>query len=985
MRILCVAEKPSQAKAVVQILGNGQTTMRNGPSTFNKNYDFQYRIDGTFVAATMTSVSGHLTELDFPDSMRKWHSCDPVSLFTAGLQRRVDDKLEKVERNLKQEARTATHLYIWTDCDREGEAIGSEIAQVCRAVNPRLTVRRARFSSVLPQEIHTAMQNIGTLDPRLVDAVEARVELDLRIGAALTRFQTLRLQSQFEAVKDKLVSYGPCQFPTLGFVVDQFLRVESFVAEPFWFIYLMHQTEGDGAATFTWKRTRLFDQEAALALYAQCVGVHSVRVDSVRARAKEKWRPLPLTTVELQKCCSRFLRISPDAVMTLAEQLYNQGFISYPRTETDQFDRAMNLQELVNKLTLMPQHLGDYARRLAAGEFRWPRAGRNNDKAHPPIHTVAAAPNLTGDLKRVYDFVARRFLACCSDNAKGQATEVDVSVGPERFSTAGLMITQRNYLDIYTFDRWAESTVPVYTQGQTFEPTVLELRTGETTAPRLLREADLVDAMDKNGIGTDATHAEHIKKIIDREYIFKAPDGSLTPSTLGIGLKEGYDAIGLELSLCKPYLRRQTERELRQICLGAKQKAAVLRESLELYRAVYLRTVEQVSALEAALSRCLRQQPRNHPDAAWTPRAAAPSVCTCPAGDGTWTLRALQNSARWMVGCSGYPQCRRAVWIPECVSQVSVSQEDCPLCAAAPSGPCKFLEVTFRPGSTPPVVPQKYRACVRGCDELINELFDLRGATASASAAAPGRAPSRPLSAQSGYGVEPVVHQSMSSARPPPSATTTPLSDNPLCNCGTLSVQRTTMKEGANKGRSFFCCSRPQDARCDFFQWVDQPTGPSHAFSHSSTSSFSSSSAFTPSFADQPAVKPKCRCGLFAALRQKTAQGENHGREYYACTKSFQGCGFVCWKDEVDAYIARGATGLPASGSSGDRAAGQCYKCGQSGHWARDCSAQNPGAAAGASFSAAAPRKRGRGRGVAKTRGTRGRGRARSAAASSST
>ncbi|KAJ1937630.1 DNA topoisomerase, partial [Linderina macrospora] len=236
----------------------------------------------------------------------------------------------------------------------------------------------------------------------------------------------MRLQSRFNEVKDRLVSYGPCQFPTLGFVVDQFLRVESFVPETFWFLFLEHKKD-DGRAVFTWKRTRLFDQETCFALYAKCVQEPTVRIVSVRSRPKEKWRPLPLTTVELQTCCAKFLRMSPDTIMSVAEGLYNQGFISYPRTETDQFDKNMDLMGTVTKLTQF-QLLAAYAQRLVNGEFRWPRNGKNNDKAHPPIHPVAPGNNLTGDAKRVYEFVTRRFLACCSDNAKGQATEVDAEM-----------------------------------------------------------------------------------------------------------------------------------------------------------------------------------------------------------------------------------------------------------------------------------------------------------------------------------------------------------------------------------------------------------------------------------------------------------------------------------------------------------------------------------------------------------------------------
>ncbi|KAJ1952412.1 DNA topoisomerase, partial [Linderina pennispora] len=318
MRILCVAEKPSQAKSIVAILSNGSSRTRNGCSKYNKNHDFEYRINGSFTPATMTSVLGHVLELDFTGDFRKWQACNPQQLFTAPLVTGTSEKLQDTARNVEQEARTATHLYIWTDCDREGEGIGSEVAQLCRKANPRIVVKRAHFSSVLPQEIHQAMQSPRELDMQLVAAVEARTELDLRIGSALTRFQTLRLQSRFEPIKDRLVSYGPCQFPTLGFVVDQFLRVERFVPEPFWLLFLEHQ-KPDGRAVFSWKRTRLFDQHACFAIYMQCVQSPTVRIVSVRSRPKEKWRPLPLTTVELQTCCARFLRMSPDSIMGVAE------------------------------------------------------------------------------------------------------------------------------------------------------------------------------------------------------------------------------------------------------------------------------------------------------------------------------------------------------------------------------------------------------------------------------------------------------------------------------------------------------------------------------------------------------------------------------------------------------------------------------------------------------------------------------------------
>lgn len=250
-------------------------------------------------------------------------------------------------------------------------------------------------------------------------------------------------------------------------------------------------------------------------------------------------------------------------------------------------------------MSLINMHTGDatwgqFATNLATdGGFDTPRRGKKNDAAHPPIHPTKHAPNLTGDDQRVYDLITRRFLACCSKDARGMETKVDIDVAGEGFTAKGLVITERNYLDVYTYDKWKANLLPNFVLGEQFEPTSIELKPGRTTAPNLLSEADLVSLMDKNGIGTDATIAEHISKIIDREYVIKHRVGSverLLPSNLGVGLVKGYDAIGFDRSLTKPYLRRLTEFRMAQVCDGSRTKAQMLEESLDEYRAVFIRT-----------------------------------------------------------------------------------------------------------------------------------------------------------------------------------------------------------------------------------------------------------------------------------------------------------------------------------------------------------------------------------------------------------
>lgn len=594
MRILCVAEKPSIARSITEILSGNRFETRPSRNRYIKNFDFDYRLPPSpqLVHFTVTSVLGHLTSTDFGSNHKKWGSCDPFSLFDAPINRFVDPDRKSIEANLQSEAHRADKLMIWTDCDREGEHIGYEIVTACRSRNSRIVVLRARFSAIIPAQIHQACQNAGELDMRQVHAVEARMELDLRIGAALTRFQTLGLQPRFQQLRDSIISYGPCQFPTLGFVVDQYDKVKAFVPEPFWYIHVLFERD-DAKVEFKWKRHRLFDYHAAFVLHEMCTDDPQATVKEVNLKPTVKWKPLPLTTVELQKSGSRLLHMTPKTVLDIAEKLYQKGLVSYPRTETDQFDRDFDFMTLIEK-QINDTQWGPFAIKLKdEGGFETPRNGKKNDKAHPPIHPTAHANNLAPDEKRVYEFITRRYLACCSKNATGKTTTVAINIAGEEFTATGLVVIERNYLEVYVYEKWNGNILPDFQLGEEFLPNLCELIEGSTTRPNLLTEADLVGLMDRNGIGTDATIAEHIAKIIERSYVFKTQEGStqyLVPSTLGIGLVEGYNAIGLDKSLSKPQLRRETETRMSLICEGSRSKGDVLTQTIDEYRDVFIRT-----------------------------------------------------------------------------------------------------------------------------------------------------------------------------------------------------------------------------------------------------------------------------------------------------------------------------------------------------------------------------------------------------------
>ncbi|KAI9862791.1 MAG: DNA topoisomerase [Trichoglossum hirsutum] len=599
----------------------------------------------------MTSVIGHLHNHDFAHAYRAWKSCSPCVLFEVPIENFVDDKKKAIAENIDREARHAKALFIWTDCDREGEYIGSEVSQIALKANPNLEVKRAKFSNIEREHVFRAARNPIDLDERLVNAVAARCELDLRIGASFTRLQTLSIQPLGPELQN-VISYGSCQFPTLGFVVDQYFRVQNFVPETFWYIRVTHIRD-DITVNFSWKRVHLFDRMAVTILFERCVTSQTARVTKVQTKPTSKWRPLPLTTVELQKLGSRLLGMDSQTVMKIAEELYTKGFISYPRTETDEFDRGIDLRALIEKQTV-DGNWGAYAQGLLEGNFRQPRAGRNNDQAHPPIHPVSYVSTnalTTGEHRRIYEFVVRRFLACCSEDAKGEATTIEIELGDEVFHTHGLLVRERNYLDVYPYERWDSSQqLPGFTVGEQFLPSEATMLEGQTGPPGYLTEPELIALMDANGIGTDATMAEHIAKIREREYVVCRPrseaarrggnneravgggrggsrggrgqtgrgrgsrgtganggggrEGRSTilefiPSTLGVALVEGYNNMGFEPSLTKPFLRKEMELKMKAICEGSKSRSDVVQESLGQYREVFITTSRRIDVLKA--------------------------------------------------------------------------------------------------------------------------------------------------------------------------------------------------------------------------------------------------------------------------------------------------------------------------------------------------------------------------------------------------
>lgn len=951
MNVLNVAEKNDAAKNIAAYLSRGTYKRREGLWLYNKIFEFNSYLWNKNCHMIMTSVSGHLLNCEFVGIYRKWQSCHPLSLFDAPVVKQCSQESSiKIKKTLEKEVQKCNALIIWTDCDREGENIGFEIIQVCRVIKPNIRIYRAKFSEITQTSVNRSLQNLCEPDKAISDAVDVRSELDLRIGAAFTRFQTLRLRKVFPTtLADMLISYGSCQFPTLGFVVERFLAIEEFKIEPYWKIKVM-DIRDNISVEFKWERGKLFEKLPCEIFLDICLEQPNATVQKISSKPTSKWRPLPLDTIELEKQGSRKLNLNAKEIMRIAEKLYTQGLISYPRTETNIFPKELNLISLVNQQINNPAW-GNFAQQLLEKGVN-PRKGKKSDQAHPPIHPIKYCDNLNGNEAKVYEFVVRHFLACLSSNAIGHQVIVEIDIAGEKFNANGLQVIEKNYLDVYIYEKWNEQKIHNYREGQVFKPTSIEMIEEKTSPPQLLTEADLITLMDKHGIGTDATHAEHIDTIKSRQYVGLVDEKYLIPGKLGIGLVLGYDNMGFQMS--KPGLRAELERDLKLICEQRKNAKEVLENQINKYRDLFKISMERANLIDNALADYFDEQPTKIQELENNFPSQDIAIFKCPKCGLDMTLKDRKQGMGKYIGCIGYPTCNNVIWFPQYIEDVEITDNICSRCP----GNIHELKFQLRKNAYP-IYGTDYKTCIGGCDPTFNELLNIRDSNIKSQ---------NPITDDSGYrntfdkanvscstsignsgtysflnirnetdlsecniSTEFIRNQNINRNNAMKSRNTkqqrnlknntwtdnnsiniSKINNNEdkiwgdidensviLCNCNENAIQLIVRKEGPNHGRAFYKCAKPMNNRCDFFIWA--PDNMSGHIQNNTSKDSNLVNTITELNVNNYNVATivKCNCNQLATTRIVKKDGPNKGRSFYTCPKNMnESCKFFQWADE---------------------------------------------------------------------------------------
>ena len=247
-------------------------------------------------------------------------------------------------------------------------------------------------------------------------SVDARQELDLKIGVAFSRLMTrayLDLAKEKFRIRDlKVISFGPCQTPTLWFCVQRHREIQNFRPEEY-FLVTVRVNIGGRDLVLEYDQGKVESRQVLGELEAAVRQCSHGRLLGLREESKLVRRPVGLNTVTLLKACSKGLGMSPTAAMHAAEHLYTSGYISYPRTETTAYPPSFDLVSALEEQANHPNWGRVVSYLLGSGRVERPEGGKDVGD-HPPITPMRAAPRdefSKGNEWKIYDYVTRHFIA----------------------------------------------------------------------------------------------------------------------------------------------------------------------------------------------------------------------------------------------------------------------------------------------------------------------------------------------------------------------------------------------------------------------------------------------------------------------------------------------------------------------------------------------------------------------------------------------
>lgn len=617
------------------------------------------------------------------------------------------DKLKKV-KELKSIAKGADRIILATDPDREGEAIAFHLKEILKDINKKSEFKRIVFHEITKNAIMDAMEHTREIDDDLVSAQTARRVLDRVVGYKLSPLLWKKVKRNLSA--------GRVQSVTLRLIVEREREIEKFEGTTFYRLILILNKENDNTSiifnlvkkngssveeskkldlydgSYTYKITTLTKEE--LEAIVKDIAKKDFPISNIEQKESKRSPYPPFTTSKLQQAAFRRFSYTGKRTMSLAQKLYENGYITYHRTDSFNLSNefvtaARDYLEKTYGKQYIPESPKFYKTKSKVAQEAH-EAIRPTD---PSRSSSQISAELGEDYAKVYDLIRRRTLASQMTDAVYALTKIQIGMIANKadllFEANGRILKFDGFLKVYSIKEENEQILPNVTVGEVLRYKNADITEHSSSPPPRYNEASLISSLEKHGIGRPSTYAPTISTLFDRFYVEKE-EGRLLPTKIGISVNDflvanfsNIDDIPFTAGL---------EDKLDEIANGKLSWIPMMKEFYTPFEKALVKAEgsERVKVeAEYTGKECPKDKGRlvikqsrfgkflaceNFPECDYKESYSEETNLTCPDDGGKVIVRKTRKG-RIFYGCANYPNCKFAAWKKEDVIKANEANE----------------------------------------------------------------------------------------------------------------------------------------------------------------------------------------------------------------------------------------------------------------------------------------------------------------------
>ncbi len=633
---LIITEKPSAALKIADALSDSRVEMKKQEGIIYYNIK-RGKKDITIVPAVghIFTVAEKRKSFKYPSFDLEWK---PVY---------EDNKnsfyVKKYADLIRDKAKKSTSFVIACDYDIEGEVIGlNAIRFLCNQKDGK----RMKFSTLTKPDLIEAYENVSPhIDWGQAKAGETRHFLDWMYGINLSRALTLAIR---KSKAYKTMSSGRVQGPALRILVEKEKEILNFKSKKYWQIHLLGNVKKGNLAA--WHQKDVFwEEKEADAVLKKTKGKDG-KITDIKKNETIQYAPNPFDLTTLQTEAYSVLGITPTKTLEYAQDLYSKGFISYPRTSSQQLPEKLGYKKIIENLSKQTNY-EKLGKLLLTNSLLKPNNGKKTDPAHPAIYPTGVIPKaLQSTSARVYDLIVKRFFATFGEPAIRETLTLLIDINSEIFIAKGTRTTKKGWHVFYEpYIKLKEEELPSVDINEKVTVKKIEKLDKETQPPKRYTEASLIKELESKNLGTKSTRAQIIENLYEREYVY-----GKTITVTGFGIKTIETLEKYCSEIVEEELTRSFEEDMENIIEDKTSPEKVLEKARKELTKILIHFRQNELKIGQELATSFLETERKKSFIGLCP--------VCKVGE-LHILHSRKNNSRF-IACNKYPKCKTTFSIP---------------------------------------------------------------------------------------------------------------------------------------------------------------------------------------------------------------------------------------------------------------------------------------------------------------------------------